>query len=71
MVHFLMQQIQTPSASTTPPGAAIGTVRRFGPHGVLYEVLQVNGTESARIRVIETGEELSYPIAKLIRDPDA
>ena len=60
----------TPSTPPHPAAELIGTVRRFGPQGVLYEVLELIGGDKARIRVIETGEELDYPIAKVMRDPD-
>jgi hypothetical protein len=52
-----------------PPTGLIGQVRRFGVHGVLYEVLGIISSDKARIRVIETGEETSYPISKLRKDP--
>ncbi len=56
--------IQTP----VPP-ALVGTVRRFGPHGVLYEVIKVLDDQRALIRVIETGEETPYALAKISADP--
>jgi hypothetical protein len=54
-----------------PPTALIGQVRRFGVHGVLYEVLGIISPDKARIRVIETGEETFYPISKLREDPES
>jgi hypothetical protein len=54
---------------TTPPSALVGQARRFGAHGVLYEVIEIVSPNKARIRVIETGEETSYPIIKLRKDP--
>jgi Family of unknown function (DUF5397) len=53
--------------STTP--TITGSVHRFGKNGVLYEVLRQLNDTSARIRVIETGEETTYPIADILRDP--
>lgn len=52
----------------------VGTFRRFGKHGPAYEVLaspaHLNGGEpKARIRVLQTGEVLEYPITKLLKDP--
>lgn len=46
-----------------------GSVHRFGPDGVLYEVLREVDDRSALIRVIETGEETKYPIADIAADP--
>ena len=46
-----------------------GSIHRFGKSGVLYEVLKKLDDTSALIRVIETGEETTYPIADIVRDP--
>jgi Family of unknown function (DUF5397) len=54
-------------ASISP--ALVGKVRRFGPDGVLYEIVRILDDQKALIRVIETGEETPYPLAKLIADP--
>jgi Family of unknown function (DUF5397) len=56
--------IQTP----TPP-SLVGHARRFGPHGVLYEVVKILDDKRALIRVIDTGEETSYALEKLLADP--
>jgi hypothetical protein len=63
-----MQRDQTPSRTEAPPVLA-GAIRRFGPHGILYEVLELTDRERARIRVIETGEEITYPISSISADP--
>jgi len=49
--------------------ALVGTVRRFGPHGVLYEIIKFIDDKQALIRVIETGEETPYALDKIISDP--
>jgi len=51
------------------PASIIGSVHRFGKSGVLYEVLKNVDETSALIRVIETAEETTYPIAEILRDP--
>ena len=51
------------------PSALIGSVRRFGPHGVLYEVIKILDDQRALIRVIETGEETPYALSKITVDP--
>ena len=56
----------------TAPGPAhelIGTVRRFGPHGVLYQVIDILDDRRALIRVIDTGEETPYSLAHIFADP--
>jgi hypothetical protein len=49
--------------------ALAGSVRRFGPHGVLYEVVRVLDEERALIRVLDTGEETPYSLQKILADP--
>lgn len=54
----------------------VGTFRRFGPYGPCYEIVSVptghTGTDVvALIRVVESGEELDYPIRDIIDDPIA
>jgi Family of unknown function (DUF5397) len=56
--------IQTP----TPP-SLVGHVRRFGPYGVLYEVVKILDDKRALIRVIDTGEETPYSLEEILTDP--
>ena len=56
------------------PRSLIGTWRRFGLSGPVYEIIaegnkQPAGDETLRIRVIETGEELDYKLADILDDP--
>ncbi|RVU17424.1 DUF5397 family protein [Methylobacterium oryzihabitans] len=65
----------TASASPAPqPRSLIGTWRRFGPFGPVYEIVAIGGTTSQghatmRVRVIETGEEIEYRLADILDDP--
>jgi len=62
---------------TTPldlPSRLIGTWRRFGPTGPVYEILSTTrelpgGDVLMRIRVVETGEELDYKLTDILDDP--
>ncbi len=56
--------VQTPVAPEL-----VGTVRRFGPHGILYEIVRIVDDKRALIRVLDTGEEVSYPLTKILADP--
>ena len=47
----------------------VGQVRRFGPHGILYEVVEHASGDMVKIRVLDTGEELDYPVSKALSDP--
>ena len=51
------------------PSTLIGTTRRFGPHGVLYEIVKLLDEKRALIRVIETGEQTAYALENIIADP--
>ncbi len=49
----------------------VGAFRRFGEHGVAYEVTGLDGEGRVRIRVVESGETLTYPAAHVRTDPEA
>ncbi len=49
----------------------VGDVRRFGPLGPAYEVVDVKANGDVRIVVIETGERLDYAQAEYLADPVA
>ncbi len=56
------------------PENFLGTWRRFGTLGPVYEVIGVAGENShgerlMRIRVLESGEEADYRLADLLDDP--
>ncbi len=53
----------------SPANALIGSVRRFGPHGVLYQVVDVVDDRRALIRVLDTGEETTYSLEHVLADP--
>ena len=52
----------------------IGTWRRFGSLGPLYEIMKAgdqlpDGDCMMRIRVVETGEEIEYRLTDILDDP--
>jgi hypothetical protein len=57
------------------PQALIGTWRRFGVYGPVYEIIGEvmgfleEGVQRMRIRVVETGEELDYKLSDILDDP--
>ncbi|WP_342151077.1 DUF5397 family protein [Methylorubrum sp. SB2] len=56
------------------PRSLIGTWRRFGPVGPVYEIIGTReplprGGSLMRVRVVETGEEIDYPLADILDDP--
>lgn len=55
-------------------GVLIGTIRRFGLEGPPYEVVGpaaagADGRARMHVRLLESGEELDYPVDDLIADP--
>ncbi len=52
-----------------PKEIEAGEIRRFGPDGVLYEIKRKCADGRVRIRVLDTGEEAFYPLAKALADP--
>ena len=56
------------------PASLVGTWRRFGAVGPVYEIIGTGGElpggdQVMRIRVVETGEELDYRLAEILDDP--
>lgn len=65
-----MEHIETPSQSnTTIP--LIGSFRRFEEAGIAYEIIGLVDDENILIKVLETGEELTYPVKQAMNDPVA
>ena len=57
-----------------PPESLVGTWRRFGVAGPVYEVVGVgreepNGERIMCIRVVESGEEADYKMTEILDDP--
>jgi len=54
--------------------SVIGTWRRFGLVGPVYEIIGEereleDGDHLMRVRVIETGEEIAYKLTDILDDP--
>ena len=64
LCHLICMSMQTPT-----PSSLVGHVRRFGPYGVLYEIVRIFYDKRALIRVIDTGEETPYSLDKILADP--
>ncbi len=52
----------------------VGTWRRFGAVGPVYEIIDAgpqlaDGDRMMRIRVLESGEEVEYRLADILDDP--
>jgi hypothetical protein len=69
-----MADIQSEKAMFLEPSKLVGTWRRFGLYGPVYEIIgggkeSAGGDQLVRVRVVETGEELDYRLAEILDDP--
>ena len=69
-----MTQTHTDTAKLPQPANLVGTWRRFGAVGPVYEIIGTgreltNGDHLMRVRVVESGEELDYRLAEILDDP--
>ncbi len=69
-----MTRVNAMSIQVVEPQLLVGTWRRFGRTGPVYEILAQRGPagggdQMMRIRVIESGEELDYPLDEILDDP--
>lgn len=51
------------------PQDFIGSYRRFGQDGVVYQVLSALDEDTIKILVLETGEETPYSLKSAQQDP--
>lgn len=70
-----MHQAQVPTMSYIQPANLVGTWRRFGVAGPVYEIVSAeeelpDGDRLMRIRVLETGEEVDYRLTYILDDPE-
>jgi hypothetical protein len=69
-----MPQANATLAPIPLPATLVGTWRRFGTAGPVYEILAIGenrpgGDLQMRVRVVETGEELNYRYTEILNDP--
>jgi hypothetical protein len=69
-----MTQSHSDSAQLPQPANLIGTWRRFGAVGPVYEIIGTGKDLSGgdclmRVRVVETGEEVDYRLTEILDDP--
>ncbi len=56
------------------PANLINTYRRFGPFGPAYQIIDIsryltNGEVLMNIHVLESNEDLEYPVSSILNDP--
>jgi len=58
---------------TAPKTAAdlVGSFRTFGEYGPTYQVVSTVNGQKVHVVVVQTGEELDYPAAQALEDPES
>jgi hypothetical protein len=69
-----MDHTPTDGVKLPQPANLVGTWRRFGSVGPVYEIIGIGdelsgGDRLMRVRVVETGEEVDYRLAEILDDP--
>lgn len=69
-----MDHTPTDGVKLPQPANLVGTWRRFGPVGPVYDIIGIGdelsgGDRLMRVRVVETGEEVDYRLAEILDDP--
>jgi hypothetical protein len=69
-----MAELHTDASKLPQPINLVGTWRRFGTAGPVYEIIGTGdelpgGDRLMRVRVIESGEEVDYRLAEILDDP--
>ncbi len=49
----------------------VGTYRSFGTEGPVYQVTAKTNGKKVHVVVVQTGEELDYPVEQALADPEA
>jgi hypothetical protein len=62
------------SSMIPQPSSLVGTWRRFGAVGPVYEIIAAgkelpDGDRIMRVRVVESGEEVDYRFTEILDDP--
>jgi hypothetical protein len=69
-----MSHVQVESPGLPLPTKLVGTWRRFGVAGPVYEIIsagqELSGSDRMmRVRVVESGEEVDYWLSAILDDP--
>jgi hypothetical protein len=61
----------SPVVQESEPSALVGSFRSFGASGPVYQVVRRTDAGAVHIVVVESGEELDYPLEQAAVDPEA
>ena len=54
---------------STRAAELVGTFRTFGEYGPTYQVVGTVNGEKVHVVVVQTGEEIDYPVEQALQDP--
>ena len=57
-------------AASQAAAALVGTYRTFGEYGPVYQVVGPLSGQKVHVVVVQTGEELDYPVEQALQDPE-
>jgi hypothetical protein len=60
-----------PAYVADDPRRLVGQIRRLGEYGPAYQIMSVDDAGNVVIEVIESGEQVKFPIAEVLEDPMA
>ena len=58
-------------ASPQTAADLVGSFRSLGDYGPVYQVVGTVNGRHLHVRVVQTGEELDYPVDQALEDPEA
>ena len=62
-------ELVDPTNEQAKANSIIGSYKRFGDDGIVYEVLDFIDDKTIKILVLDTGEETPYPLKDAENDP--
>ena len=66
-----MMDAMLANAEQNPETSLLGSFRTFGEFGPVYECLKIVAADMLRVRVLDSGEEIDYPVQSALEDPIA
>ena len=63
--------MKTITAAPKTAADLVGSFRTFGEYGPTYQVVSTVNGQKVHVVVVQTGEELDYPAAQALDDPES
>lgn len=61
----------TLDTSRTGAAGLVGSFRTFGEFGPTYQVVSLVNGHQVHVVIVQTGEELDYPVEQAMNDPES